>query len=414
MDSKKNTIIQETDYSFWVKNISLFMSCQFLSLFGSAVTEFAIIWYITLQTKSGSMMAIGTICAYLPRLIITFFSGIWADKYNRKFLVIFSDIGIAFVTLILAFLFTVGYCDIWIVFIALALRSIGTGIQTPAITPIIPQIVPPDKLIRINGLNSSLQSLIMLMAPILSGSLMSIASMNTIFFIDVITATIAVIIMTFLKINMHNKSEINSNKYFENLKLGILYIKKNKFIKELLLIFAIYQFLIIPTIFLSPLLVARRFGEEVWKLTTNEVALSVGAMLGGIIIAWKGKFGNSIKIISMSFFLAGLFNMLLGYTSFYLYLVIMSLIGICISFSSSSSVTIYHKKVEQGLQGRVFSLNQIVSTTAIPLGMLIFAPLGDIMNISEIFVCTGILIFLLSIYVYFNKQLRKTVENEDS
>ncbi|HCF51072.1 MAG TPA: MFS transporter, partial [Syntrophomonas sp.] len=122
----------------WKKNIVTFLASQNISLFGSMLVQYAITWYITLQTQSGVMMTVAIICGFVPTFFISPFAGVWADRYNRKLLIIASDSLTAITTLILAILFIMGHGSIWLLFVASAIRSIGTGIQTPALGAILP------------------------------------------------------------------------------------------------------------------------------------------------------------------------------------------------------------------------------------------------------------------------------------
>lgn len=130
----------------WKKRIVLFLTSQTISLFGSLLVQYAISWYITLRTQSAVMMTISIICGFLPTFFLSPFAGVWADRYNRKILIILSDSMIAISTLFIAILFILGYDSLWLLFLISAIRSLGTGIQTPAVNAFIPQIVPEDKL----------------------------------------------------------------------------------------------------------------------------------------------------------------------------------------------------------------------------------------------------------------------------
>lgn len=395
----------------WKKTIALFMTGQAISLFGSALVDFAIIWHITLQTQSGTAMTIGVLCSFVPRLLISLFAGVWADRYNRKWMIIAADGGIAISILMLAIAFVLGFDNISLIFVILGIRSIGGGIQTPAVSAIIPQIVPEDKLMKINGINGSLQSAIFLLSPAVSGALLSLLPLGMLFFIDVFTAAISIVILLFIPIKHHalHKSKEKAN-YLGELKEGLLYVKHNVFIREMLIIYAFYFFLIAPAAFLSPLFIVREFGDDVWFLTANEIAYSLGTMLGGFIIARWGGLKNGIDTIAISCFVIGFTNLMLGISGFYFFLAMMFIMGIFISFFSATEMTLFQKKVELNMQGRVFSLVQIVSTIVMPIGMLLFGPLGDVVQIELLFVICGILISILGIYIFRNKRLKTSID----
>ena len=126
----------------WLKNIILFLSSQTISLFGSSLVQYAIMWHITLTTESGLMMTLYIICGFIPTFILSPVAGVWADRYNRKMLIILADGLIAIATFILAILFLMGFDAIWLLFVMAAIRAFGTGIQMPAVGAILPQIVP--------------------------------------------------------------------------------------------------------------------------------------------------------------------------------------------------------------------------------------------------------------------------------
>lgn len=231
----------------WKRDIVLFLSGQTISLFGSSLVQFAIIWHITLTTSSGLMVTISTLCGFLPQLLISLFAGVWADRYSRKVLIMAADGVIAFSTLILAFLFLSGHQELWLLFTILGIRSIGQGIHTPAVNAMIPQLVPTDKLMRINGINGSIQSLTMVLSPAISGTLLGTAGIVSTFFVDVGTAAIAIVIMFTLKVPKLVREAVQTEKgYLHELKTGILYAWKHPFIKVLLIVYAFFMFFCHP------------------------------------------------------------------------------------------------------------------------------------------------------------------------
>lgn len=210
----------------WKKNIALFLGGQTISLFGSALVQYAITWYITLETQSGIMMTISIICGFLPTFFISPFGGVWADRYNRRLLIILADSMIAIATLVLAILFLLGYTSIWLLFIASAIRALGSGIQNPAIGSLFPQIVPEDKLTKVNSIDRTINSFVTIVSPMLSGALLAMSNIEVIFFIDVITAVIGILILIiFVKTPIHARAlERNNSSYFNDMKEGIEYI----------------------------------------------------------------------------------------------------------------------------------------------------------------------------------------------
>lgn len=384
----------------WLKNIILFLSSQTISLFGSSLVQYAIMWHITLTTESGLMMTLYIICGFIPTFFLSPVAGVWADRYNRKMLIILADGLIAFSTLILAILFLMGYESIWLLFVMAGIRALGTGIQTPAVGAILPQIVPKDKLTKVNGVNGSIQAVIMFVSPMVSAALIAMASLEVIFFIDVVTAAIAIVtLMTFVKIAVHEKAAAEQTaSYFSDFKQGLHYVNRSPFLKKFFLFFAIFFVLMAPAAFLTPLQVTRTFGGDVWLLTAIEIAFSVGMMAGGGIIASWGGYPNKITTMTLASLIMGICTLALGVVPiFWIYLLFMALFGVAMPIFNTPVTVLLQEKIEENYLGRVFGVMGMISTSMMPIGMLIFGPIADIIAIEWLLVGTGAFIILLAV-----------------
>lgn len=392
----------------WKKDIILFLTSQTISLFGSSLVQYAITWYITLKTQSGIMMTISIICGFLPTFFISPFAGVWADRYNRKILIILSDSMIAAATLVLALLFLMGYKYTWLLFVISAIRALGAGIQIPAVGAFLPQLVPEDKLTKVNATNGSIQSLVMLASPMLSGALLTMASIESIFFIDVITAVIGVLtLLLFLHVPVHAKAmEKQTTGYFSDMVEGFNYIKNHEYVKKYFIFCAFFFFLAAPAAFLTPLQVSRSFGNDVWRLTAVEITFSMGMMLGGIIMAYWGGFKNKIYTMTMASLIIGISTFTLGFISiFSIYLIFMSLVGIAMPIFNTPSMVLLQEKVEGDFLGRVFGVLAMISSVMMPMGMLLFGPLSDIIKIEWLLMITGLMMFIQSFFLIGDKAL---------
>jgi DHA3 family macrolide efflux protein-like MFS transporter len=396
------------DKSNWFKNIVLFLSSQAVSLFGSSLVQYAMMWYITLSTESGVMMTIYIICGFIPTFILSPVAGVWADRYNRKLLIILSDGLIAFATLILAILFLMGFDDIWLLFVMAAIRAFGTGIQTPAVGAILPQIVPKNKLTKVNGINGSIQAIIMFVSPLVSAALLGMASMEIIFFIDVVTAALAIgTLLFFLKIPLHKKAkDKQTTSYLSDFKLGLQYVNSHGFLKKFFLFFALFMVLMAPASFLTPLQVARSFGDDVWRLTAIEIVFSIGMMAGGAIIASWGGFSNKVTTMGFATVIMGVCTFALGSVpNFWLYLFFMGVFGVAMPILNTPATVLLQEKIEEDYLGRVFGVMGMISTSMMPIGMLIFGPLADVIKIEWLLIGTGAFIMCLSLLLVKNHVL---------
>ncbi|WP_303985285.1 MFS transporter [Niallia circulans] len=392
----------------WYRNIVLFLSSQTISLFGSSLVQYAIMWHITLTTESGLMMTLYILCGFLPTFLLSPVAGVWADRYNRKLLIMISDGLIAFATLILALLFLMGYDSIWLLFVMAAVRAFGTGVQTPSVGAILPQIVPKDKLTKVNGVNGSIQAVIMFVSPMVSAALLTMESIEAIFFIDVITAAIAIFtLLAFLKIPAHQKASLEqATSYFSDFKEGLKYVHHHAFLKKFFIYFSIFFVLMAPAAFLTPLQVTRSFGDDVWRLTAIEIAFSIGMMVGGGVIAAWGGFENKVKTMTLASIIMGVCTFALGMIPFFwIYLVFMALFGVAMPIFNTPTTVLLQEKIEEGFLGRVFGVMGMISTSMMPIGMLIFGPLADFIKVEWLLLGTGIFIMILSIFLGKDKAL---------
>jgi len=395
----------------WQRNIALFLTGQAVSLIGSSLVGFAIMWHVVLRTGSGTMMMAFTIAIMLPMFFIAPFGGVWADNFNRKNLINIADGFIAAVTLVIAISFAFGMDNIWFLLLCSVARSLGQGVQTPAVSSLIPQIVPPDKLLRVNGINQMIQSISMLGTPALAGAILTFFPIQNILFIDVVTAAASIMILIlFVRVPNPRDAVLEGGEekrsMLADLKDGIIYIRDHVFLKHFFIILACFQFLIAPVALLTPLQVARNFGPDVWRLTVIEIAFSAGMAVGGLLMTTWGGFKNKTHTVAYSFILLGIMGVGLGVTPvFVAYSIFMGVSGISAATGSTPAMTILQLKVDPLYMGRVFSVLTMISSIVMPLGTVVFGPLADQISLNAIIIVTSVLTAVVGIFVFFDKVL---------
>lgn len=375
----------------WARRAGLFLSAQTVSMFGSFLVQYAIMWHLTLTTKSGFILALAAIFGFLPQAIVSIFAGVWADRANRKTMIIAADASIAAATLGLAFLMLSGIDDLWLIFLVMAVRSVGAGIQMPAVSAVIPQIVPADKLMRINGINSSIQSTMGLLAPIAAAAVYANMSIIPIFFIDVVTAVIGISIFAFIRVpSLDRVNATDKPSYLADLKEGMSYIFTHDLVRWVMGVFAIVFLLAVAPSNLSPLLIARNFGAEVWKLTVAEILFSVGMALGGILLATFAAKVNKISLIIGTSVGFGVLSMAMGLSpNLWVFYALFFVIGLVVPSFYTSAMTILQETVEPDRQGRVFGFVGIVISVAMPIGMSVLGPLADVFPVETLLIASG-------------------------
>ncbi|WP_460707301.1 MFS transporter [Myceligenerans halotolerans] len=381
----------------WKKKVALFLVGQTISLLGSMIVMFAVMWHLTIETRSGSVLMLSIVFGMLPQAFVSIFGGVWADRHHRKFLIMGSDTVIALATLGLALLMVSGVDSLWVIYTALAVRSVFAGIQTPAVSAMIPQITPPDQLMRVNGMFQSVQSGMMLVAPAAAAAVYANFDIVTVFFLDVVTALLGVGMLALVAVPrlVRRDSGDAPVSYFGDLTAGVRYIRAHSPIRWLMILFALTMFLVGAPSYLTPLMVTRTFGDEVWKLTANELFWGSGMLLGGLVMAVVGpRIKRRVRLLVGSVLATGVLVFCLGIsTNMWVFFVIGLAIGIMFAAQSTPSMTIIQERVEPEMQGRVFGFVGIVMTVAMPLSMVVFGPLADRFSVESLLVVAGLLLF---------------------
>lgn len=399
------------------RNIWNYLSGVAVTTFGSSVVQFAIIWYITLETKSGVMMTIVTVASTLPQLFVSPFAGVWADRYDRKKIIVASDLAIALATLILAIVFLSGYEAKWLVFLIASIRSLGSGIQAPAAGAFVPQFVPEESLLKVNGGISTIHSTSQLIAPAVSGLLLQFASISIIFFIDVVTALVGcILILKVIAPPFERKIIEKGSSAWSEMIAGLKYAKEHPFLKEILIFYASFMIFIGPSAALTPLHAALKFGDDVWRLTSIEMCFSIGAVIGGLVLSTTGGFKNRILSLALSCIGFGVFTALLGIVpNFIMYTSLFIFMGFGLPYFNTPAMTMVQQGVDKEMLGRVMSLFVLISASAFPFSMMIFGPMAEYVKIEWLLIGTGIIITTLGVRVWFNKKLQeKTMVVESS
>ena len=391
-----NTLMEKT----WKRNLRAFILGQSISLFGSSLVQYAIMWHITLTTKSGTIMTLSIIAGFLPTLFLSPFAGIWADRYDRKRLIVLADGGIALVTLFTVIAYALGYGSIGLLLVISAVRALGSAIHGPSVNAFVPELVPEDQLMRIQGLNSGVQSAIMIISPIVSAFLLANFSLALIFSIDIITAILGIVtLLVFVKPITKRQIQEHSS-YLKDLKSGIEYIRNHRFLIPFFVIVALVMFLIAPVAFLTTLQTVFKFGDAPWRLSAIEVAFASGMMLGGFALSRFQGFKNRIQTMAVSLGFMAILSIALSLSNnFTMYMLVMFSFGISIPYYNAPANVMIQEKVEANYLGRVFSVLGMISSSTMPLSMIIFGPLADVWSVDGIMIAAGIAMLVLTLRI---------------
>ena len=386
----------------WKSKTMLFLASQCITLFGSMIVQMSIIWYVTLKTSSGGWVAAFTICSYLPQFLISFFAGVWADRYNRKKLIILADGVITLATLIMFLVMPMISSDFVLLSALLVIsivRSIGAGIQTPAVNAVIPQLVPEEYLMKYNGINATMQSIVQFAAPAVAGTVLSIGTFRSTLFIDIVTALIGIGLLSCVLLPKQEASNENVS-VFAEIKKGISYAFSDKVIGKILIGYGLFILLSVPAGFMAALLVSRVYGDVYWYLTAVELVGFAGMALGGVLMGvWSG-FKSRVKTFAFGLLILSIMTIGMGVSPYFiLYLVMMFVYSIALTMIQTATTTIIQEKTQESMIGRVFGLMGAMYSGFLPIGMAIFGPLADMLPLQGIMVGSGIALALVTVYL---------------
>ena len=362
------------------KKVILFLISQSVTLFGSTLVQMAVVWYATLLTSSGVWVAAFSVCSYFPQFLVSFWGGVWADRFPRKWLIAGADAAIAAVTMAMTAAIPRIQDPTVLLFLLLlmsAVRSLGAGIQTPAVHAVLPRLVPEEQLMRVNGINAALQSLVQFAAPAAAGAVLVSSSLRSTLLIDVLTAALGIGLLCMVPLPFRRLPEKKTSA-FQELKSGISYAVSHRDVGILLLIYGGFVFLCVPAGYLSGLFVSRVYGESYGYLTAVELAGFAGMTAGGLLAAFRGQSRKKTRTLRNSLTIFGAMAILMAVSCRFLpYLILMAVYGVALTSVQTALTTLLQEKTEPFMQGRIFGLFSSMYSGFLPLGIAVFGPLAD-------------------------------------
>ena len=351
---------------------------QVISMLGSGLTAFALGVWIFQKTGQATPFALTILFANLPRILLLPLAGSLADRWNRRLVMIFSDVGNALVTLGVFFLLTFSTLEVWHVYLIATVGSIFSAFQEPAYTASITMLVPPKDLARANGMIQMGQALEMVITPLIAGLLFVSIGITGILTIDFVTFLFAVASLFLVQIPQPKMSDEHKQRgsILSDARFGWDYLKARPGLFGLLWYYAMMNFLLNWSgVLTGPMLLSQSSPRT---LGLVQMVVGIGMLAGGILSSvWRGpkrRIPAVISFISLALIgmiVAGLrpnpFVVAIGF--FWLMLFI--------PLASSSSQAVFQSKVAPDIQGRVFSIRAMISRSVMPIAYLTAGPLAD-------------------------------------
>jgi len=413
------TTPETTPRKKWAAPFFTIWTGQAISLLGSQMVQFALIWWLTKTTESAIVLTTATLIGILPSVFLGPFVGALVDRWNRRKILKIADTSIAVVTLILAYLFFMGWAQIWMVYIALFLRALGGGFHSPAMTASTSLMVPKEQLTRIQGINQTLHAGLNIVSAPLGALLLEVLDVQGVLIVDVVTALFAVIPLFFIAIPQPEKRVISDEKnlaksVWQDFLEGLRYVKKWPGLIFLIVMALSINMIITPAFSLLPLLVRSHFGGDALQLGWLNSSFGIGAIVGGVLLGIWGGFKKKIHTTQLGLIFLAVGLAVMGLTPGTLLPMAIAgifIVGIGIPLANGPLNAIVQAAVDPSMQGRVFTLLGSLATAMSPLGLIVAGPISDLVSIQIWYVVGAIVTLGFGIGGFFSKALMNMEEN---
>ena len=385
----------------------LFWSGQLVSLLGSSISLFVIIWWITLETESTFYLALASVLGLAPIVVLGPLAGVLADRWNRKLLILAADLFQALTTLALILLFWFGDPAIWQVLVLLTVKGAFQAFHMPSAFAIIPTMVPKDRLSRMNGVNYLFTSAVNLAGPVVAALLLGFWTVTQILWIDVVTFLVALIPLLITRIPSVLKKEDKSFSFRGQFEEGLGFMKKTRGLLPLIMLATAVNLLLTPLGTLLPYYVKfDHFGvasDLAFVMAFIQGGMLAGASMMSVIKVPKRK---TLMIVSSMYILfLGYILVALTPTGLFWFMAISGFIqAFCFPIVDVLAMTILQTVVPNEMQGRVISVTVSLAHAAAPIGMFLSGIIAIFVGTANFFLgCAALGLVILTLSWFFSE-----------
>jgi len=375
---------------------------QIFSLISSRVLEFALVWWLTEQTGSATVLSMAMLVAVVPQVVLGPIVGAYVDRLNRRVVMILADSFIALFALWLAYLFWIDGLQIWHIFVATVLRTIGGTFHWPAMQATTALMVPDEHLTRVAGINQTLNGALNMIGPPLGALLLRLLPFQEIMLIDVLGAALAVAPLLFVHVPQPKQANAGDkgSSVWEDFREGLRYVFGWPGLVAVLFIAMLLNFVMNPAFTLMPLLVTDHFGGDALQLGWLESSWGVGLVLGGLLLSAWGGFRNRVYTSMVGLIIEGIGTAVVGLApSNALWLAAggMFVGGMMNALVNGPLFALLQSVVDEDKQGRVFTVVMSMSAAAWPLSLAVAGPIADAVGVRPWYVVGGVIASVVGI-----------------
>jgi MFS transporter, DHA3 family, macrolide efflux protein len=383
---------------------------QALSIFGSQLVQFALIWYLTITTGSATVLATAVLVGMLPNVILGPLVGTLVDRWNRRLIMLLADGVIALASVILAVLFALEAAHIWHIYLVMFIRSLGSAFHGNAMIASTSLMVPVEHLTRIQGVNEMLNGGLNIVAAPLSALLLAILPMHGILAIDVVTALLAILPLLFISIPQPQRSRPRQAAdkaqptVWQDFTAGLHYMLGWPGLLIVSLMTVGINFVLMPAFSLMPLLIKDYFGGGAIQLGWVESAMGIGIIIGGGLLGLWGGFRRRIVTSMLGLLGMGAGTLVLALAppvAFFLAVGGAFFFGMMNPITMGPFFALIQSTVEPEMQARIFALLRSVGTGMAPIGLMIAGPVTDLIGVQAWFLVGGVMCVLMALAGFF-------------
>jgi DHA3 family macrolide efflux protein-like MFS transporter len=355
---------------------------QYISLIGSQLVSFSVIWYLTEVEGRAIILSLATMANMIPMILVSPFAGVIADRRNKNNILLITDATQALATLVLIMLFFFGVFDVWQILVLMAIRGTCQGFQLPAVASLNILMVPEKHIQRINAIDRILMSILSIVTPIFGAFILNYMTLNQIYWFDVVTFIPTAIVLLIVKIPQVKSEGKDKLQFWSDFKSSIKYMKETHLFSPFIL-FAVANFFVVPLFSLLPLVVKDYHGGLEMEYGYMMAAVQIGMLVGGIILMlikkkpkMRGVIINGFLMSIALIILAAIPNYITW--NFWAIYGVAFILGLLITFIDTQLFTILQVTIPKEYQGRIFSTLFTIIKSIMPLGLVLWGYIGDL------------------------------------
>jgi DHA3 family macrolide efflux protein-like MFS transporter len=388
---------------------------QALSWVGSAIAQFALVWWLTDLTGSAAVLATATTVAMLPQIILGPLAGAYVDRWNRRLVMIVADGFIALLSFWLAWLFWQGSLQIWHVYVIMVGRALGGIFHHPAMHASTTMMVPKAQLSRVQGLNQALGGAVNVIGPPLGALALALLALHQVMFIDVVTAIIAIVPLLFVRIPEpeHKPTGVGAKAVVGDMLDGLRYVRGFPGMLAVIGVAIGLNFLGAPIWTLLPLYVRNVFDGGAAGLSMVQSAFGIGLITGGLILSAWGGLRSRVTTAFGAFALMSLAVVGMGgapSTALWAVAVGWFVFAFFSAIGNGTFAALLQGAVAPEMQGRVSSAVQSGVMLAIPLGLALSTPVVERFGLRSWYLASGAMTTLICLWALTSRAVRRIDE----